>query len=191
MSKRIGPPSVMRLAIVALATTLPPLQSLSVAASERPVNYRGQQLMPIPKGVALSWEVDCFWGEPISYGGKSFREMGYANGQMINFMDIEASYWPARFKLAPGEKLVLNGVWRRRADILACRCRYRTGCRLCEPVPTGRAARHAEQQAQVHDQRRQRTGARGQGETRAQHALCKAGGGALRRCRTEISHIPG
>lgn len=35
----------------------------------------------------------------------------YANGQMVNFMDIEASYWPARFKLAPGEKLVLTGYF--------------------------------------------------------------------------------
>lgn len=98
-------------AVVLLAAIAPPLETAALAASERPTTRQGQKLMPIPKGVALSWEVDCFWGEPISYGGKSFREMGYANGQMINFMDIEASYWPARFKLAPGEKLVLNGYF--------------------------------------------------------------------------------
>lgn len=81
------------------------------AKADTVLDADGQQMMPIPDGVALSWKVDCFWGEPISYGGKTFRAMGYANGQMINFMDIEASYWPARFKLAPGEKLVLSGYF--------------------------------------------------------------------------------
>ena len=66
-------------------------------------------MMPIPDGVALSWKVDCFWGEPISYGGKTFAR--WATPTAENFMDIEASYWPARFKLAPGEKLVLAGYY--------------------------------------------------------------------------------
>ena len=74
-------------------------------------SFNGQQLMPIPAGVAQPWGVDCFWGEPISYGGKAFRAMGYSNGQMVNFMDIEASYWPARFKLAPGERVTLSGYF--------------------------------------------------------------------------------
>jgi hypothetical protein len=74
-------------------------------------SFNGQKLMPIPGGVPQPWGIDCFWGEPISYGGKAFRAMGYANGQMVNFMDIEASYWPARFKLAPGEKLTLTGYF--------------------------------------------------------------------------------
>ena len=82
------------------------------AATPAPATvFNGQKLMPIPSGVALPWKIDCFWGEPISYGGKAFRAMGYANGQMVNFMDIEASYWPARFKLAPGEKLMLTGYF--------------------------------------------------------------------------------
>ena len=100
-------------AITALATlTLSVLQSVPACAqSDKVTEFNGQKLMPIPDGVALSWMVDCFWGEPISYGGKSFRAMGYANGQMINFMDIEASYWPARFRLAPGEKLVLKAIF--------------------------------------------------------------------------------
>ncbi|NEQ65254.1 MAG: hypothetical protein F6K21_07105 [Symploca sp. SIO2D2] len=79
------------------------------AEPNEPVEFEGQRLMPIPDGVALSWDIDCFWGEPIAYGGKTFRKMGYANGQMINFMDIEASYWPARFRLEPGEKLTIEG----------------------------------------------------------------------------------
>ncbi len=98
--------------IAALGAQLGGLASGGAAfAGSDNVEVNGQKMMPIPDGVALSWKVDCFWGEPISYGGKSFRAMGYANGQMINFMDIEASYWPARFKLAPGEKLVLTGYF--------------------------------------------------------------------------------
>ena len=106
------------------------VSAASALADDAVVDANGQRMMPIPDGVALSWKVDCFWGEPISYGGKTFRAMGYANGQMINFMDIEASYWPARFKLAPGEKLVFARLFpprpllvdqllrRRRADVV-------------------------------------------------------------------------
>jgi hypothetical protein len=97
---------------IALSTLVGLLSTPTVfAQSNQLTEFGGQKLMPIDAGVSLSWKIDCFWGEPISYGGRSFRAMGYANGQMFNFMDIEASYWPARFKLAPGEKLVLKGVF--------------------------------------------------------------------------------
>ncbi len=94
-----------------LAALFGAMGATAAFADDAVVDANGQRMMAIPDGVALSWKVDCFWGEPISYGGKTFRAMGYANGQMINFMDIEASYWPARFKLAPGEKLVLAGYF--------------------------------------------------------------------------------
>lgn len=102
--------------VFAIATSLLLGNSLLYAGAvsaepNEPVVFGGETLMPIPDGVALSWEIDCFWGEPISYGGKAFRAMGYANGQMVNFMDTEGSYWPARFRLEPGEKLTLEGYF--------------------------------------------------------------------------------
>ena len=114
MTRHIPRLTVMLVALALLAA-LPMNDYAQTRASAAPVNdvavFNGQPLMPIPDGVAQPWGIDCFWGEPISYGGKAFRAMGYANGQMVNFMDIEASYWPARFKLAPGEKLILAGYF--------------------------------------------------------------------------------
>ena len=68
------------------------------------------KLQPLVDQYAVALEnVTCFWGEPQTYGGRNFHEMGYAGPMMINLMDRTASYWMSRFLLNPGDTLVLRG----------------------------------------------------------------------------------
>lgn len=71
-----------------------------------------QKLQPIPDEYAVAVNnVSCFWGEPITYGGKNFHAMGYAGPMMVNIMDRTASYWMSRFLLKSGDRLILKGEY--------------------------------------------------------------------------------
>jgi hypothetical protein len=68
------------------------------------------KLQPLVDEYAVAVDnVSCFWGEPITYGGRNFHKMGYAGPMMVNLMDRTASYWMSRFLLNPGDRLILRG----------------------------------------------------------------------------------
>src|SRR5215213_8997272 len=61
--------------------------------------------VPATAGAAVS---DCFWLGPISFGQRATNPERF-DGHFFNFPEESATYWLARFRLAAGQRLVLNG----------------------------------------------------------------------------------
>jgi hypothetical protein len=67
----------------------------------------------VPAGAsAAKRESDCFWLGPISFKKRATNPERF-DGHFFNFPEESATYWLARYRLAPGERLVLRGRYPR------------------------------------------------------------------------------
>ncbi len=57
---------------------------------------------------ARAAESDCFWLGPISFTERATNPERF-DGRFFNFPEESATYWLARYRLAPGQRLVLRG----------------------------------------------------------------------------------
>jgi hypothetical protein len=64
--------------------------------------------LAIPSGADAASDHSCFWLGPISVN-KRAAGPERLNGRYFNFPEESATYWLARYRLAPGQRLLLRG----------------------------------------------------------------------------------